>query len=143
MHVSAIDVAITKVSAVIAKDAATSVQLELMSLSSVSWSAADRAAIMGVIHNPTSSSLKDIGRVNRMIGDRTAAAVLVAVREAGLLPSTIDLIASHGPLFLSHFAACACVCPTVCDREACCHRFALFRRLGASPFVLFLSLKCN
>ena len=97
---AAIDVAITRVSAVIDCGVAVAPRIELLSLTSAAWSAADRADIMRIINSPNSVSLMDLGRASRMIGERTAAAVLQAVSDSGLRPGDVGLVASHGMLCL-------------------------------------------
>ena len=95
---AALDVAIVKIDADVYPTRLANVATALLGFTSVPWSSDDRASMMRMIHRPDDVTLREVGRVNRMIADRTADAVLVAISAAGLTRADVHLIASHGKL---------------------------------------------
>lgn len=100
--------AITKISAEVLDGKPRSVGTELLGFTSIPWAADDRTEIMKLIHAPDTVTLKQVGRAQRIIADRTAAAVLTAISEAGLTKADVNLIASHGKCYIRIIVARCC-----------------------------------
>jgi anhydro-N-acetylmuramic acid kinase len=69
--------------------------VELISFTFVPYEPEQRASIFPLF-DPATGTVDRICQMNFAIGDWFAGAALLAMREAGLQPSDIDLIASHG-----------------------------------------------
>jgi anhydro-N-acetylmuramic acid kinase len=93
---AAIDVALARIDASIALGSVAGLEIRLEAFHSVPWPDEDRAAILRIIHSPSSVSLKELGRVNGVIAARIADAVRAACIAASVPLSSLDLIASHG-----------------------------------------------
>jgi 1,6-anhydro-N-acetylmuramate kinase len=94
--VAAIDVALTRIEGTVVSGHVKDLGIHLEAFHTFPWAPEDRAAILNIIHNPFSVSLKEFGRVNGMIAARIADAVRSACTAASVPLASLDLIASHG-----------------------------------------------
>lgn len=119
---SGIDVAVVRVSADVSAPIASAlptccigpqrtlrsaVTLESLASATVPWDAGARDAIIAAIQHPDAVVLKDLGRLNFLVGDCLATAVKQVVTDAGMSCADIDVVASHGTAKLAAFLTAA------------------------------------